>query len=233
MISGYPFAENESFFTHFVNKMAEHELSDETESKIVSLHGFPVTRAVKHLEKRVLKNLPSVVIVQFGSTDVATVTLRDKFRIRKKKPSNTAMHIAHLQQSIKWDLRSITIVTIRKLLSKLLKFPPKTNLEDYITNMQYIIQTLISRGISPIILSPFYSADPLQVKNARVYSKALEEICKQQGTLFIDCFHFLKKQNQNDILLIDRFHLSKKGHELLGNYIFKEYIHYQNQVYTN
>ena len=211
MISGYPHDSGGLF--EVACALVEKALSRPVEPNILTLHGFPAPRAETFLKSRVVPFNPDYVVIQFGSTDAArpvrakrSSIISTVSRARNTCRSSNAFTIA------RWHMQS--------LVGFVWKAPPVTSLSAYVTAIQHMVNDSISANITPVVLSPFIFGSLHSLKNAADYTNALRDLNSSVNRMIlVDCISLLSKAAKSKVLLNDGVHLSRLGHELIGEAI--------------
>ena len=211
MIAGTPFARECSFFEIAIEKLTLTR-SISIQSSVVSLAGCVSPRAEKHIKRQILKARPNIVVIQFGSTDAA-VPIRNRLgRVGGTATKNSDSAITPIDL-IKWQIKNI--------VSNLLFLKPVTPEADYIDAISSMVKKSLSMNVTPIVLSPFGSSHSDRFSKA--YSDRLKSVIHGlDGVFFVDAYNELAKQPKSKILCQDGFHVSKFGHELIGNLLATE-----------
>ena len=109
---------------------------------------------------------------------------------------------------------------MQSLVGFVWKAAPITSLSSYVTAIERIVNNSISAEITPVVLSPFIFGSRHSLKNAADYTNALWDLSSRvNGMIFIDCIRLLSKAPKSKVLLNDGFHLSRLGHNLIGEAI--------------
>lgn len=213
MISGYPLPPGQGFLDLAAQHLRERHRREVT-LEVVTLGGFPATRAPKHFAKRVLIHRPDIVVLQFGSLD-ASAPLRNGLILRQLlKPSpHGGDKVSPLPPSradlIKWKLRSLG--------SEILFAPPVTPLVDYLAAMRELVRAALAAGSRVVVVSPFVMANARGNRFARLYTDALRGQLPAGGTAeFLDAHALLSPAPRREMLLRDGFHLSPAGQRRVG-----------------
>jgi lysophospholipase L1-like esterase len=212
MISGFPFPAEAGFLSHAVHHFQEQHAFP-IHHETVTLGGFPVPRAQKHLGRKVLGQRPDVVVLQFGSTDASAPLRRSAVvRLWKKKPDRDekpSVRPAIFKHALKWRLWGIA--------SDLLMVKPVTPLGDYLNAMEQMVRECLAAGSAVIVLSPFVIGSGHSNRLAKNYTQALRrKLNKYPKCYFLDAHSLLMQWPRQQILLSDGFHLSEHGHRVVG-----------------
>jgi len=225
MITGYPHERAGLFET--ACGFVEKRLSRSVQSTIVSLGGFPAPRAEKYLRKKVFDFNPQYIVIQLGATD-AQCPIRAGSRptdhdsdIGANNESSTSPALRttsyHAQPAtalslLRWQIAS--------LIGYLRRTEPITPLSFYIAAIERMVEDCRSAGIKPVVLSPFVYGSRYTMKRAIPYVDALRQVhSRAQGMIFVDCVRLLADFPKSTILQHDGFHLSRVGHNLVGEAI--------------
>jgi hypothetical protein len=210
MITGYPYESGGLF--EVACSLVERELSQPVQSTIVSLGGFTAPRAEKHFKRKVFKFNPQYIVIQFGSTD-ASLPIRATSRSTDAVPKGRTAYRSPSHVTIaRWHVQS--------LLGFVWKTAPIASLLSYVSAIEHMVNDCISAEITPIVLSPFILGSYHSLKNAAKYTNALRDLNSSvNGMIFIDCVRLLSKSHKSQILLNDGLHLSRLGHNLIGEAI--------------
>jgi hypothetical protein len=214
MISGYPH-DSGGFFDIACTRIAE-DLTCSLESKIVSLGGFPAPRAEKYLALKVMGDAPNYVIIQFAAYDAACHVRQRRLSTSSSGTGGSgAENRARLARSatrlsrLRWELASVWSYFQRP--------SPITPLSAYIPVMERMIDSCIAAGATPVVLTPFIYGSRYSTRNGVAYATALQEVLsrKSDGVL-VDCIEALRAYPAHTVLQRDGFHLSPKGHAIVG-----------------
>jgi hypothetical protein len=216
MITGYPHEGGGLF--EVACSLVEKELSQPVRSTIVSLGGFPAPRAEKHFKGKVFDFNPQYIVIQFGSTDAAR-PIRAKHRsvgavssIGAVSKGRTVFRSPNAFTLARWHIQS--------LVGFVWKTDPITSLSAYVIAIEHMVNDSISAGITPVVLSPFIFGSLHSLKNAADYTNALRDLnSRADRMIFIDCIRLLSKAPKSKVLLNDGLHLSRLGHDLVGEAI--------------
>lgn len=225
MISGYPLGEEHSFFTLLINRMRS-ELKIEIDTEVISFGGFPLNRAKKYFESKVLRTNPDVIIMQFASADT-NVQLRTHIArispVLKKLDNNKSIisdTTTDLQQFI-WHPKKYVLYVLKYILCRLSRVEPvHMSIDDIRNSVEEIAKKCIDNNIKLILLSHFVQADMAQNYWSKRYATEIQSIASKYNMIFIDCHQTLSRFKKKDILLSDGFHLSKKGHQVVMQAIY-------------
>jgi hypothetical protein len=212
MISGYP--HESGFFNVACTRVAE-DLACSVESKIFSLGGFPAPRAEKHLTTKVIGYAPNYIIIQFAALDALCP-------VRRSSPSATGSSSgspttksdaqrrpATTSSWFRWELAS--------LLGYLRRLEPITPLPAYIPAIERMIDSCVAADVTPIVLTPFVYGSRYSMRSGMTYANALRElITRKPDAVLVDCIEALRPYPNRAILQHDGFHLSQKGHAVVG-----------------
>ena len=149
MLEGYPHRPENSFF-----QLALEQLRAASVCKIktssYTLGGFPITRVIKHLASHCLAENPSIVVIQFATSDLV-VPLRRKYHRSNHRISRAARRVsdkpANLMNRLNWLLQG--------LVGDGLRLKSVTPPEVYLETMREIVQILRVHQIIPVVMSPF------------------------------------------------------------------------------
>jgi lysophospholipase L1-like esterase len=202
----------------------EKELSRPVRSAIISLGGFPAPRAEKYLKRRVLDGLkPHYVIIQFSSLD-AQCALRKGNRTAPSGPHALSAPNRDRHQRLPATVFSLLRWEIASLIGRLRRLEPTTPLLLHLAAVQRMVKGCRAAGAMPVVLSPFLYGSRYTTKNAIGYTRALQDLAKAQGVIFVDCTHALSSRTKRQILQHDGFHLSSIGQQLIGQAIAKAIV---------
>ena len=236
MISGYPHDSGGFFAT--TCELIEKKVQRPVHSKVVALDGFPSPRAEKYLERRILGFNPHVVVIQFASTD-AQCPLREQGRpslssghsssspsLRSSSSKKDAT-VARQRQpatplgSLRWEAAS--------LIGYVRRIDPITPLPLHLGAFERMTDACKAAGAMPVVLSPFVYGSRYTMRNAVTYAAAMQELARQKHFVFVDCLRPLGTQPKSVILQQDGFHLSLKGHQIVGEAIAEAIIAYASE----
>jgi lysophospholipase L1-like esterase len=212
MISGFPFPAETGFLYHAVRHLQKHHALS-VQHEVVTLGGFPVPRAQKHLHKKVLGNHPDVVVLQFGSTDASAPLRRSPVaRLWTKQPDRdekVAVHPAGFKHALKWKLWGIA--------SDVLLVKPVTPLNEYLDAMEQMVVECLAAGSAVVALSPFVIGSGHSNRLAKSYTRALRRrLARYPKCYFLNVHELLGQWPRQQMLLSDGFHLSEQGHAVVG-----------------
>lgn len=221
MIGGFPYNSNKSFFTQLINQLKLSDYNVEF-SKVISLGGFPIDRAKKHLNKKVISLNPDWVIIQFGTTDVSIDVKKSLSKIFNIDTTSTISDSSRAAELINQPLQHNFFIYFLKyffknLLIKFFKIKPITPMDIYISSIEDIIDTLNKNNINVIILAPFIQLDNFANIRINQYIEKVNELKEKYNFHFLNCNTELKKYKKMDIFLCDGFHLTAKGHLIVAN----------------
>lgn len=213
MISGFPFPADTGFLCHAMHQL-HRDHGKQAWVEVVTMGGFPAQRAQKHLRKKVLALRPDVVVLQFGSTDASAPLRRSGWvRLWVKKPvhgDKVSPSSATWKHALKWRIWGVA--------SSLLRVKPVAPLEEYLAAMNNMVKACLAAGSAVVVVSPFVMGSGHSNRLARRYSRALGEIFSRLPNChFLDAYSVLQPLPRRQILLSDGFHLSARGHELVGD----------------
>jgi len=210
MVAGYPFPQEFSFFSRLVEELAAVRSVD---AKVVSLSGFLIDRARRHLAAKVLSHHPDYVVVQFGSSDAIAELqryLRRRLgRLRKasaRKGLSAAannpspVRAASLAFSVRWRVKG--------LIARWLRVPPRTPRQVYRQSVAAIASEIIASGGKPIILTPFLFGDSYSNEFGAQYAADVENLGRELGFAVVNSQQVLRQYPACEVLLADGFHLS-------------------------
>jgi lysophospholipase L1-like esterase len=222
MISGYP--HDADGMLEVACASIEQQVSRPVLSKVVSLGGFSGPRAEKYLNRKVLDFNPHFVVIQFASTDAQRP-------VRKGNRPGSSMHAAGTTGSLAtpnrdalYHRREATAFSslrwaIASLIGRVRKLQPITPLPIHLAAIQQMAKECRAAGAMPVVLSPFRYGSRYTQNNAIAYTRALQDLAKAEGFIFIDCMQELSSRTKRNVLQHDGFHLSQLGHRLIGHAI--------------
>ena len=160
--------------------LVEHTLQHSVPSTIVSLHGFPASRAAKYLRQKVFKFNPDYIVIQFGATD-ASCSIRSRKHLTSGSAKSSGalgaainhiatinhIHAATVFTLLRWEIASV--------LGFILKPQVHTTLSTYTAAIESMVDDCTSAGITPVVLPPFVFGSRYSTKNAILYTDALHE----------------------------------------------------------
>jgi hypothetical protein len=228
MITGYPHKSG-GFFNIACAHVSE-DLACSIESKIFSFGGFPAPRAENHLLKIIGYN-PNYVIIQFGSLDALCPVRRSSLCVRYA-PGDGLGSPARLGKTRGkvYDGKPATLLSwfrwqLAGFLGYLRRLEPITPLPDYLPAMERMIDFCIAVGVTPIVLTPFVYGSRYSTRSGVTYANALRELIgDKRDAVVVDCFEALRVYPKRAILQHDGFHLSEKGHAVVGLAIARQII---------
>lgn len=233
MIDGFPFERETSYYWLFVDQIKKQYES--VQSSIVSLGGFPIGMAAKHV-KRVTRDYPDVVIIQFGAID-AKLSLRDHIikHVLKKEPApvyRIKESEIKLEDPLKIYLRWFINVTFKHLVAPIFKIKPLPS-DSYVDSLRKILLQLKNTDAKVIILSPFVQNDYFANRCIQKYSNGILGLQKEFDFIFVDCFTPLLKFKKHEILFTDGFHLTPKGHRFIVQIIYEKTKKYHDDLFLD
>jgi hypothetical protein len=221
MISGYPHDSGAGFF-NVACAHVEEDLSCSVESKIFSFGGFPAPRAEKYLAEKVIGYTPNYIIIQLAALDALCPVRQGRLyfggisgkkvgspaRLREADDRNCRKE-ASPSSWMRWKLASIA--------GYLQRLEPTTSLSAYMPVMERMIDACMAADVTPIVLTPFIYGSRYSMRSGVTYANALRElIAKKPGAVLVDCIEALRVHPKHAILQHDGFHLSQKGHAVVG-----------------
>jgi hypothetical protein len=215
MISGYP--HDAGGMLEVACGLIEQRLSRPVRSKIVTLGGFTAPRAEKYLKNKVLDFNPDYVVIQFASTDAQCPIRQHNHPTSKSIAAKHAQTFSYHHQPatmlsrLRWEIAS--------LIGQLRKIQPITPIDSYIPAIERMAKDCGTVGAKPIMLSPFVYGSRYTMKNAVTYTTALRELAEAQDMILVDCLVPLTDLPKRSILQHDGFHLSRAGHQVVGEAI--------------
>src|SRR5262245_60052442 len=242
MITGYPH-KGLGFF-EVACRSIEKRFLRPVQSRTVSLGGFPAPRAEKYLRKKVFDFNPHYIVIQCGSTD-AQCPIRQTSRptdhthpspilvsacaVHHKKSASSGVkrflstrlnQLGRTTHDTPYSILSPVRWELASAIGFLRRIEPITPLSAYIPAMRRMVEDCMSTDITPVVLSPFVYGSRYTMRQAILYSDALQELCsKVHGALFINCMCALQAFPRSLTLMNDGFHLSAKGHNIIGELI--------------
>ena len=216
MIGGYPHESGGLF--EIACGLVEKTLSLPVQSRVSTLGGFSAPRAEKYLKLRILSCNPDYVVIQFGSTD-ASCPIQSKHRLTE---NSFQSGVSHARNSPINRPSTVTIARwrLQSLVARFRKPDPVTSLSSYVAAIKHMVDDCILAQVTPIVLSPFIFGASYSTENAIKYTNALRYVfSKMNQVIFIDCVQLLSKFPNSKVLLSDGFHLSRFGHNLIGEAI--------------
>jgi hypothetical protein len=91
--------------------------------------------------------------------------------------------------------------------------------------MRNMIDRCLAADICPVVLSPFVFATRHSMRSAIAFTEGLRRLAvTRPQMMFIDCIDLLLRYPRRRILLADGFHLSRFGHQCLGEEIARRII---------
>lgn len=227
MIDGMGISNEKSFFSLYIDSLKKNKI--QVKSEIISLGGFPINRVEKYLHLKVLKTKPDIIIIQFGSTDVAINFHKivnekiDHFWNKKNTGvkinwiGNTNGNIlkkANIRDQLRWKIKSS--------ICKIFNVKPLTSKKTYYSSMEKIISILNANDVYPVVLSPFISGNDYSNELSRIYAHEVKSLAVNHKFMFIDCICIFDKYSKSKVLFNDGLHLSELGHQVVFNEIRKQ-----------
>ncbi|MBV9559781.1 MAG: hypothetical protein JOY90_04855 [Bradyrhizobium sp.] len=223
MIRGYP--HDSGGMCDVARAAVEKELSRPVRSTVISLGGFPAPRAEKYLKRKVLSGFnPHYVILQFSSLDAQCALRRGNRTAPDRAHSRPAPNEDLGYQGRPASTLSLLRWEVATLIGHLRRAEPITPLPLHLAAMERMAKDCRAAGAMPVVLSPFLYGSRYTARNAIGYAKALQDLAKAQGIIFVDCMHALRSKAKRQILQHDGFHLSLIGQRLIGQAIAKAIV---------
>lgn len=213
MIAGFPLP-GEAGFLHEAVRRMQPDGRLKIALEVISMGGFPATRASKHFAKKALGPRPDIVVLQFGSTD-ASAPLRRGFGVRHFSKNNPHGRIPpSIAPPKPGDLAKWQI---RNLASELILVPPTVPLDEYLEAVLSMTNEARAVGSSVVVLSPFIMGGGRSNRFARRYADGLaHQLHRLPDAHYLDAHALLSGSAPREMLLSDGFHLSARAHEKLG-----------------
>jgi lysophospholipase L1-like esterase len=212
MIGGFPHRFENSFF-HLATERLRLEFTHHLSSSLYTLGGFPAPRAIRHLPTHGLAEKPDIVVLQFGSSDLAVPVRR-----KSRQPAITAQarataHPAGPVRPLHWHLQG--------LIGDLLQLPSVTAPEAYLEAMNQMIRTVAAYDAVPVVMSPFVLGSPRADRIARQCVPALAKVVAAvPGARYLEVYSILDEFPRREILLRDGTHLTIQGQVLVSEGLF-------------
>jgi GDSL-like Lipase/Acylhydrolase family len=223
MMSGYPHKAGGFFET--ACRLIERNLSRPVRSTTVSLAGYSAPRAEKYLKSKVLDFTPDYVVIQFASTDAQCPIRRANRNPNPASSSKADDYSAALSyhskspmvfSPLRWEIVSA--------IGYLRRIDPITPLPLLLATMRRMAEACAAAGAIPVVLSPFVYGSRYTMTHAVAYTTALRDLAEAQQMTFVDCVDLLRSQPKSLILQYDGFHLSPRGHELVGQAVAQSIV---------
>jgi lysophospholipase L1-like esterase len=207
MIEGFPHRFEDSFF-HLATERLRRESGQEIATSIYTLGGFPVPRAIKHLESRCLAEHPDLVVLQFGSSDLV-VPVRKRLHLQITAERTVCAHPATLAHLLRWRIRG--------LIGDLFQLQPVTAPDSYLGAMDRMIRKIAATPAIPVVVSPFVFGPQRSNRFARNCTTRLRQIVAAvPQARFVEAYAALDKFPRRQILLSDGSHLTLKGQAVVA-----------------
>lgn len=215
MLGGYPHRPEDSFFQLALEHLREESTCQITSSSY-TLGGFPITRVPAHLTPRCLNAKPSIVVIQFASSDLI-VPLRRKRTIQMSgshsAPRKVSSEPPRLMNRLIWQVQG--------LVGDGLQLKPITPPPVYLETMGQITRTFLDHGVTPVVLSPFVFGGRRSNRFAHECSLGLQEsLGNSPQTVFVDAYAALARHPRHRTLLSDGTHLSLLGHRIVASALY-------------
>lgn len=216
MMAGYPHRLEDSFF-HLVLEKLRGTSGREISSSSYTMGGFPITHVPKHLAARCLAFHPSVVVIQFASSDLI-VPLRGK---RNRRPSRGTPPAGGRVSSGPAKLIHRGRWQVQGLLGDALRLKPVTPPAVYLETMQQIVQTLLDHHIIPVVMSPFVFGGRRSDRFARECHFSLQQsLAQQPQAVYVNAYSALAEHPRHQTLVSDGTHLTLLGHQIVASALF-------------
>jgi hypothetical protein len=223
MITGYPLTPEVSFFNRLAGYLAT---TRPVEATVVSLPGFPIDRARRHLAKKVLSLHPDYVVVQFGTSDAIAPLQRylaQRLGIRRKLQADRGLAAPAIRASARRAATSLDLVRwfVKGIVARVLRVPPRTPREVYRESVAAIASGILASGAKPIILTPFRFGDAWSEHNGKQFSGDIEQLARSMGFAAVDGRKPLRRYPVRKVLLATGDHLSAFGHEVIAKELLR------------
>ena len=229
MIAGYPHKDGGLF--EVACGLIEQRLARPVNSTIVSLGGFPAARAEKYLKKKVFDFDPRYIVIQFGATDAqCPIRAGRHLTASCSKSSTSGNSKSATPRTISFDSQPATLLSslrwqIASLIGHLRKIEPITPVSAYAAAIERMVGECRSAGIKPVVLSPFVYGSQYATGKSMAFVAALRELrSRTQDMILVDCVSLLANFPRSGILQHDGFHLSRAGHNLVGEAIAQSIV---------
>lgn len=119
---------------------------------------------------------------------------------------------------------------------------PKITTDTYISNMNTIINTLLTNNIKVTILSPPMSRNSVDWAAGQQMTDALKDLCFKKHVNFIDVYGMFSYMSKSSVLSTfnsyfrdspDLYHLTDAGHQLITDFILSQRLGYSVYNTTN
>jgi len=223
MTVGYPLPQEVSFFSRLIKELAAVR---PVEAKVVSLKGFLIDRARRHLAAKVLTHHPDYVVVQFGSLDAFALLsehLRQRLGRPRKAPARKGLApaannqspllAASLAHSLRWRVKG--------RISSWVRVPPQTSRQVYGQSVAAIASAIIAGGGRPVVLTPFLFGDSHSNQIGAQFAADVEDLGRGLGFAVLNGQQALRQYPAREVLLADGFHLSELGHAVIAKELFR------------
>lgn len=221
MIAGFPHRYEDSCFYQAMERL-KNESGQIITPAIITLGGFPITHAAKHLAPRCLDAQPDIVVLQFATTDLV-VPVRSKHRRARRGlagriPSaaerEACDHPANAMDQLRWQIDG--------MIGDLLQLAPVTPPEIYLQTMTAMAGSIAEHHAIPVVLSPFIFGGRRSNRIAGHCAQRLPELLASvPKARYVDVYSALSRHRSGEILLRDRCHLTLKGQAIVGDRLFE------------
>jgi hypothetical protein len=220
MIAGFPHRYEDSCF-YLATERLRKESGQNILSSILTLGGFPITHAVKHLPSRCLAAQPDIVVLQFATSDLV-VPVRRKHR---RPHHGLAGRMPSLADRIACDHRASAIDQLRwrfdGMIGDWLRLAPVTPPEIYLETMCSMARTISEHQAIPVVLSPFVFGGRRSNRIAGDCAQRLPQLLAAiPHARFVDAYSALNRCPRDEVLLRDRCHLTLQGQAIVGECLF-------------
>jgi lysophospholipase L1-like esterase len=212
MLDGYPHRQEDSFFQLTLEQLAGASTCQITTSSY-TLGGFPITRIPKHLTPHCLAANPTIVVIQFATSDLV-VPLRKKRKRQSGSVDSSPRRVSSQSPSLKNRL----LWQFQGLVGDALRRKPVTSPAVYLETMQQIAQTLLDHQVIPVVMSPFVFGGRRSDRFARECGLRLQvSLAKLPKAVYVDAYSALARHPRHRMLVADGTHLSLSGHRVVAS----------------
>ena len=215
MLTGHPHRPEDSFF-HLALEQLRRTSSCQITDSSYTMGGFPITHVPKHLAARCLAARPSIVVIQFASSDLVVPLRRKRKRAKRgiqTQPQVLSSEPPQLIHRLWWQVQG--------LVGDALQLKPITAPEVYLETMGRIAQNLLDHAIIPVVMSPFVFGGG---RSDRMASECNARLLQSLGNLpqavYVDAYSALAAHPRHQTLISDGTHLSLSGHRIVANTLF-------------
>jgi hypothetical protein len=219
-VSGWPFDEKSGFIARATEFLDQENFK--CEYRILS----PLPLSKPQSATRICEDFnPDILVLQLGNYE--SITNFKKFFNKKlginlnKKNKNSIVSSVPTHDFIpdfKWHIKN----NLKYIIDSLF-FHKVVDLKEVENKLKIFFHTVSEQKIkNVIVLSPLPCKDLTVYKYREHINKMIKETAENFGFYFFDVLNFEKQYSHSDYIFTDPIHLNKKGHEILGRFLYNE-----------